>query len=587
MTYPTAFANPTSVLPPLRTQPSAGALLDALFHLATLYASTVRSQLLEHFSTALGSRAEEDEDGGDGSWADALDAARADDTERRYAMTWLTRLMATGAYWVEQEGKGASPDELVDIAGRIVAEEAAVEGELGFLHGFGIGRPRIFGSFLVANYSTPFIVGKVSLTIQFRFSEAGALVREFTFPSSDSIGSQISDSLPSLSRQAVAKSNASPIELSLRDDPLAPGATAEEAAAVGVQTWAAAIVLSEMLAKAPELFHPAMAGAWDAERKLEQRSVPFRIAELGAGTGLVGMVAARLLEQRRIQPSTSPIEGAQNNQQTEVLLTDYHDRVLANLEYNLEQNFSGASTSSKTSSSLNAISVKAAKLDWEAVHSGALDAQSAVPGRFSLLLAADVIYSRDHARWLLSTIAELLARPSEDVSARAHVVIAVRQSGRFEGLIEATDEMFGSPQETYVASTGQYVRSVEETITLPGQEAFDRAATRAARSNAPSEPATTQPPSLSTSMGPTPADTLPGTPVCGPHTSGIVPGALSLEEEEQDRKSGAPKTSNARPKASDPVQLVLLRRTQLPRIRGIGRGDENGYLWYEFGWARA
>lgn len=161
--------------------------------------------------------------------------------------------------------------------------------------------------------------------------------------------------------------------------------------ALGVRTWGAAPYLARYL-----LQHYAAAPCR-----------PRRALELGAGTGLVGLAWAQWM--------------ATHTPDFEVVLTDHHATVLANLALNAEHN------------ALPQVRVQ--RLDWQAVydaHHGPSsyattaqtlpddnDARAAAYGtvaddaRFDLLIAADCIYDPWHARWLAAVAAQHLARPCD------------------------------------------------------------------------------------------------------------------------------------------------------------------------------
>ncbi len=369
------------------------------------------------------------------AYQDAIDSAKVDDNEKRYAMNWLTRLIGSGLYWIDEETDDLSADTLVDLAGRILGGHAAME-------------------------------------------EAGAISREFVFPLKDPVIIPEADALA----HPVLHSPCT-IEVTLRDDPLPPsdkqseantqdgntGSSQDAAAAVGVQTWGASIVVSDVLVRHPSLFHLALGGK-DVKG--------FRVAELGAGTGLLGMVAVKLLQQQDLQ--------------ADVVLTDYHSQVLKNLEHNVKENFAGQAS--------DQVSVTVEHLDWLEVHQKMLIGESNSAedeqSKFDLLLLADVIYAPEHALWIRSSIETLLRKPTlEDAkgnTARAHLIMAVRGSGKFEGLFTTVEEAF-KPRS---------------------------------RSQSPSAP------SLSASNSITPLDTLPGTPAV--HAEPVATEALKSHSKHSD-----------------------------------------------------
>ncbi|KAJ7067876.1 S-adenosyl-L-methionine-dependent methyltransferase [Mycena amicta] len=157
---------------------------------------------------------------------------------------------------------------------------------------------------------------------------------------------------------------------------------------VGLQSWGSAIVFAERLCSEPASFD------------LVDNS-PLRILELGAGTGLLSIAAAKLL----------PL--------ATVVATDYHPAILANLTANVRTNLLGAR-------------ICVAALDWS-------DPSDAPPldEAFDIVLAADVVYHPDHARWLRGCATRLLRS-----GGTFYLIVPVRTSGRHEGVDRTVDEVF-------------------------------------------------------------------------------------------------------------------------------------------------
>ncbi|GME46067.1 putative Nicotinamide N-methyltransferase [Neofusicoccum parvum] len=180
--------------------------------------------------------------------------------------------------------------------------------------------------------------------------------------------------------------------------------------AVGLQSWGAAIVLSGLICADPERFGlPTPSGA--------------TIVELGAGTGLVSLTVAALLQQQHLghPPPT-------------VVATDFHPAVLANLRRNV---------------AANASPVLARPLDWSAP---ALEPPLA-PRRAAVLLAADVVYAPEHARWLRDCAAALLAPAGV-----FWLIATVRNAGRggkFEGIVDTVEAAFGDSDACPTAEDGK------------------------------------------------------------------------------------------------------------------------------------
>lgn len=173
----------------------------------------------------------------------------------------------------------------------------------------------------------------------------------------------------------------------------------EDHSSVGLQSWASSIYFAKMLCQEPSTYGLV------ADKSL-------RVLELGAGTGLLSLTAANILD-----PSC------------ELIATDYHLDVLANLQRNVDLNFPSTTTSP--------ISVRA--LDWQyPFYTPPLHKP------FDIILAADVVYEPSHPDWIKNCVENLLARPSV-VCPEGGVfwmVIAVRNIGRHEGLASSVFKSF-------------------------------------------------------------------------------------------------------------------------------------------------
>lgn len=190
-------------------------------------------------------------------------------------------------------------------------------------------------------------------------------------------------------------SNGKTVHIELNDAPL----STSDHTSVGLQSWGSAIILAERICADPASFN-----LLDGQ--------PLRVLELGAGTGLLSIAVAKLL------PATT------------VVATDYHPAILTNLAANLRTNFSAAGAR-----------VSATELDWARL---TLSAPFDAP--FDVVLAADVVYHPDHARWIRGCVARMLRRPGPDAASNPggifHLIVPVRTSGRHEGMDRTVDEVF-------------------------------------------------------------------------------------------------------------------------------------------------
>lgn len=203
-----------------------------------------------------------------------------------------------------------------------------------------------------------------------------ALTRDFSFPQSDGGG---------------------PVCVQLNDGALLTG----DHTSVGLQSWASSIIFAERICWDPPSFH---------FNSLDRPGI--RVLELGAGTGLLSIVASKFL------PSA------------EIIATDYHPDVLTNLRSNVSTNVSGQDPSP--------ISVHA--LDWSHPPTDGPFSE----GSFDMILAADVIYHLDHAQWIKSCIQHYLRRSRHSESYRPvfWLIIPLRSTGRHEGMDATVEQVF-------------------------------------------------------------------------------------------------------------------------------------------------
>lgn len=187
--------------------------------------------------------------------------------------------------------------------------------------------------------------------------------------------------------------NGEEINIVLTDAPL----ESQDFSSVGAQTWGGAVVLAEMILENPSLFAIPL----HAEIALCDR--PFRVLELGAGTGLVGLAVYRLLADRSVQST--------------VTLTDFHPSVLKNLARNVD-----------TNRLLEYPTIEVTPLDWQSFPTTADESRcNKLTGSFDLILGADIIYEENHSLWIKACLERLLRRP-DNVTPDAifHLVIPLR-----------------------------------------------------------------------------------------------------------------------------------------------------------------
>ncbi|KAH8900246.1 putative S-adenosylmethionine-dependent methyltransferase [Thozetella sp. PMI_491] len=206
------------------------------------------------------------------------------------------------------------------------------------------------------------------------------------------------------------------IKAVLHDTPMQMG---DDHTDVGLQTWGASVVLSEILCNSPHSF------GLDATM-LDANS---RVVELGAGTGLVSLVLSSLLPHTMEKcPS--------------VVATDYHPTVLRNLDANIAAHLATQEPAAPVSACL---------LDWSAPsRAPPLD----MPAK--MLIAADVVYALEHAVWLRDCAGCLLAPDGV-----FWLMVSVRPNGKFEGIGDTVEAAFADIQACPAAEDGRVLKILD------------------------------------------------------------------------------------------------------------------------------
>lgn len=161
-----------------------------------------------------------------------------------------------------------------------------------------------------------------------------------------------------------------------------PALTADN---LGLKTWASSFVLAKK-------WHAIRDQIPLPSEQKETEGATFAILELGAGTGLVGIAAAAVL-------------------QTSVVLTDLPE-IVPNLERNINANLDTISSRGG--------SARAAVLDWTEPEK--FDSLGAC---FPLVVAADPIYSKEHPKLLAQAVSSQLMKGSD---ARVIVEMPIRDA---------------------------------------------------------------------------------------------------------------------------------------------------------------
>lgn len=352
---------PTSSLPPLRSldDSSEEVIFSALRNLYALYCPLSSALIFQQPKTKCAAPVSEvptplvdsgyvsgDEDEEKRDDADALEMLRADSFERNHATSWLTGFIARAeglSIWSAEEACESAIDQ---------------------------------ASYVLASFS--------STAEENQDDDDIDIVRNFSFD----LGTSTADG-----------EQPTKIQIQLLDKAI--GARSDHTD-VGLQSWGASIVFSDLLCASPERFG------------LTTLCHAPRVLELGAGTGLVALTLAKLF----------PLLGSTD---AKIVATDYHAAVLANLKDNVTANFPDPASPS----------LKACILDWA---TPTFDAPLDEPA--DLIVATDVIYAPEHAIWLRDCVAAYLAP-----NALFWLMVAHRRDGKFEGISDTVTSAFSNPAD--------------------------------------------------------------------------------------------------------------------------------------------
>ncbi|KAK2013488.1 methyltransferase domain-containing protein [Colletotrichum eremochloae] len=353
---------PSSSLPPLRTldRLSEADITSALHSLSKIYCSlpvsvafqlTPETQKLAHHDTSLADSGYVSETDDDHEEIDGLDhhiaALKVDAFERSFAERWLTGFIARAETLSCFESDEACQHALDQASCVLESFFAAPEDD------------------------------------DDQDGQNQDYAREFAFdlilPGSDSLRGGV------------------PVTVRLNDR--LAGTNSADPDDVGLQSWGASILFSEILCASPARFALAQPGLGPSPR----------VIELGAGTGLVSLMLGGILPHLG---ATSPT----------IVATDYHPAVLENLRSNVLLNFPVSEVER----------VQTAALDWSAP---VLEAPLDVPA--DLIIATDVIYAPEHAVWLRDCAAQLLG-----TNGVFWLLVTVRRNGRFNGVSDSVEAAF-------------------------------------------------------------------------------------------------------------------------------------------------
>ena len=365
-----------------------------------------------------------DSDCDHGDEEDHLALLRADDLERGFSIKWLTGLVKRADSWVNIRPWDVSVEEEIEVT-----EE----------------------NMRMA------VIDEVSVLLaQFAGDEDGkqesepSLTRKFAFPfwpdAIDTSNSQQHDG------ERTNRKIQTSIIVELNDAPL----DAMDHTAVGLQSWGSAVVLAQRMCADPAQYlfannYQAMMSRMATTAHIP-RFIPkpklLRVLELGAGTGLLSIAAAKVYSQLGCSAY--------------VQATDYHSVVLDNLAKNVHANL-------RTMGGVD-VKVDVAALDWSSPPS--LPEEE----KYDVILASDVIYEPQHALWIHDCVARVMRKDTmtsgvggdREGTSVFWLAIPHRSSGRHEGMGHTVEEVFSSPGEV------KEVHGNGQRLTIASREEIGR-----------------------------------------------------------------------------------------------------------------
>ncbi|KAH0835920.1 hypothetical protein J3R83DRAFT_9816 [Lanmaoa asiatica] len=221
---------------------------------------------------------------------------------------------------------------------------------------------------------------------------------------------------------------------------------------VGAQTWGGACVLAEMIAERPDRFGLGSTGT----HGLDTRERPLRILELGAGTGLVGLTVARLLQALR--PCKRPNPNPTLYPRAIIVLTDLYPPVLDNLQSNIDINFPTVPDRNfDTDRAATQILVNIHTLDWSSFSTTTTETlliPDMLSTPFDVVFGADIVYEAQHAVWIHDCLKYLLSySDGSNEDPLFHLVIPLRPTHTFES--STVEEVFGPKDRVSEGSASQ------------------------------------------------------------------------------------------------------------------------------------
>ena len=216
---------------------------------------------------------------------------------------------------------------------------------------------------------------------------------------------------------------------------------------VGAQTWGSACVLAELIAEAPARFGLCCTGTGEEDASLlcdgggpppqkVRGAATTRVLELGAGTGLVSLTIARILENSRERDSCRPAEI--------VVASDFYPTALENLRLNIQRNFPPGEDDGADSAPARDLSISAHFLDWEDAADPTRTLQAPFDEPYDEVFGADIVYELEHAMWIKACLKRVL-----HLTGHFHLVIPLRE--RFARESATVERVFPRADDTHRA----------------------------------------------------------------------------------------------------------------------------------------
>ncbi|KAI6098457.1 hypothetical protein F5141DRAFT_1253308 [Pisolithus sp. B1] len=347
-----------------------------------------------------------------------LELLRADNLERGFAIKWLTGFLKRAHSWMIAQSMGCPMGNEGSDGG--LEEGGGIEGDI--FSELNEEASALLSCITSYGEEEDDSRNEIALTRQFCFLFNKHSQTAYT-PLLGEYGQQNDDS-----RDADTTANQEFVVVELNDAPLDASSSPDESA------------------------HPS---------REPPHSAAMRVLELGAGTGLLSIVAAKLYRQLRCP--------------AHVKATDYHLMVLENLIQNIRSNFNSDRRLSSVTNGmegLEEVNVEVEKLDWSS------PPEVEEEEKYDIVLAADVIYDPRHAHWICDCVMKTLKKPMPRIGGRSGVfwlAMPLRSTGRHEGMERTVEDAFPAVDGLEEERKGEHRLVIVSKEELGRQEGIGRA----------------------------------------------------------------------------------------------------------------